>query len=170
MATRACRLSKVSGIGIIELMVVAVLAIILGGIGIVSFKELRHPARDSADQLAAFFSLARSQAIASTGATRVVPVGVDTLTVFSSTNCQRPYPGSSWLPTGIGNFRLEPGASLSEIVVDSDTTYGLLSNWPGVCFDSRGIVSSNVIFRFSSQRGNAELELMLGGGTETNGG
>jgi Tfp pilus assembly protein FimT len=138
-----------SGASLLELL--AVLAIV--GIAVMvmalNLRPAEAPVQTAARLVEGFILQARSTAIATTSAYRVMPDGEKRLTVDYAGECD----DATWTPEPHSVLELPRDVTMSD------------TGW-SVCFTRRGISTANVIVTLSHpDRGSSQVEVLLGGGT-----
>ncbi len=139
--------SSERGFSLIEMLVVMSLAVILGGIAIINYREFDDPLTNGAAQLASFIKQVRAEAISSTSAYIVTPASNSRIITQFSATCTTPDPEVDDRVV----LDLPPGATLSGIEWD-------------FCFNSRGLPDSNIELQLEDVGGaNRVVEVLLGG-------
>jgi prepilin-type N-terminal cleavage/methylation domain-containing protein len=138
-----------SGITLIEVLVVV--TIIGLGVGAAAFylAPLETPLHTGTVLLEGFFRQVRRQAMATTSAYRVVPVGSERVIAQRASSCL----ATTWVEDPKVNLRLPDGVDMSD------------STW-NVCFSSRGISTNNVTVTLThADLGQKQVEVLIGGTT-----
>jgi len=139
-----------SGATLIELMVVVGIMAIAALTFTLNLRPAEAPLQTATRLTEGFILQARSTAIATTSAYRVVPSDDDTLIVEYADDCD----DATWTT--------EP-----HTVLDLPDTVSMTATDWSVCFSRRGISSSNVVVTLTdSELDSSQIEVLLGGGIQ----
>jgi len=138
-----------SGITMVEVLVVVTIIGLSVGVAAFKLKPLETPLHSGTVLLEGFFRQVRRQAMATTSAYRVVPVGTERLMAQHASSCL----ATTWVDDPLVHLRLPNGVDMSS------------STW-SVCFSSRGISMNNVTVTLShADFGQRQVEVLIGGTT-----
>jgi Tfp pilus assembly protein FimT len=133
----------------LELLVVVAILGIAAMVMAVNLRPAEAPVRTAARLVEGFILQARSTAIATTSAYRVIPDGATRLVVEYAGDCG----DSTWTAEPDTVLELPSGVTMT------DTAWS-------VCFTRRGLSTSNVTVTLDHpERGTSQVEVLLGGGT-----
>ena len=140
-----------SGVTIIEMIVIVAIIAILSGIGFLDLRPLHNEALASAHDFAGTVKQARARAMATTSAYRLVYQAPDRIAVQWRTVCGGSQP---WVDETRYDLELRDGTAL--LAVEDGTQL--------LCFNSRGITEQSPSLTFEDRRGRtAHVEVLAGG-------
>lgn len=145
VATR--RETAAAGFGMAEMLVVLTLLGLLAGAAALNLRPLEAPLRTAAEEVEALFRQTRARALATTTPHRVRPIAAGALVVERSTSCA----GASW-------------DEVPALALELPREVGFDATAWSVCFDARGLASTNLTLTLSHPpSGQRRLEVLLGG-------
>lgn len=140
-------LGRAAGVTLVEALVVLAVLGIATVIGAISFDALEAPVKRGRDLVAGAFEQARASAMATTTAHRVRAVTDRLLVVEDAPTCS----SGSWTVDHRRDVRLPDLVTLGESPFS-------------VCFDSRGVASTNLVVSLNHPRyATRSLEVLMGG-------
>lgn len=143
------RLKNNKGGTLVNMVVVMGIVGILSSAGISNYKALSNPLANASFSTQHFLKFARGQAMSNTRAFQVVPASSTRMSLLSGVNCD-----STMTPVPGKFLDLPNGATIDDLA------------W-SVCFNSRGLADSNVIFDLTGANGKVRtLSVALGGGVK----
>ncbi len=142
-------MKKQSGSSLIEILVVLAIFGIAAGILALNLRPAEAPLQTASRLAEGFILQARSSAIATTSAYRIVPDGPGRLIAEYASDCD----DATW-------------TTEEHTVLDLPTDVTLTDTAWSVCFTRRGMAAANVYVTLSHPRlGTRQVEVLLGGGT-----
>ncbi len=136
-----------AGTSLVEMLVVLAVMVTVLGLGAVSFDAVEAPVRRGADLLLGELRQARALAMSTTTAHRVRPTTASQLVVERAPSCA----AISWTPEPRLDVDLPDQVTLTQ------------QDWQ-VCFDTRGLASTNLVATLDHPRyASRSIEVLLGG-------
>lgn len=129
---------------------------ILVTVAALNFRPLGNDAHNAAAHLSSGIKQARSRAMATTSAYRVVYAGPNDLRVEYANSCAA---ATGWTTETRYSLTFEPNVVVQPV--------GAIVGNTLVCYNSRGLANSNIVFEVSDDRGRSRrVEVYLGGAVE----
>lgn len=144
-----------AGFTIIELLIVLAVAGLVVGIAAPRFRALTNELESAARETGGFFQLARSKAMTTTSAYRVIVDSDTRLRAESARGCGADE--DEWEEDTSVRLNLRERTSLENVAADSTL----------ICFNSRGVGDANPTVRVRQRDGDAwDVEVFVGGSVE----
>lgn len=142
-------MNRQSGVSLVELMVALALLAMAAAATTVNLEPAEQPLVTGSRLVEGFILQARSSAIATTSAYRVVPAGPSRLVAQYANDCG----DATWTPEPAQRLELPDEVKMTA------------TDW-SICFSRRGVASANVTVTLTHpDRGAVQVEVLLGGAT-----